>query len=234
MEQRNTEPVWTFEDLGILLGAVLPCLIVAALMAKLLAMVIPQKGVVTAISQIVIYVGVAGSLYMILQARYGLEFWKAMDWRAPWRHMALTAILGPFLALAMALLALVLGTRQEAMAIDALMKDRWSIVAIGIAATTIGPVFEELIFRGFVQPLFVRSLGLAGGLIATALPFALLHGPQYNWRWQLILILALASTAFGLVRHFTGSTAASSLTHAAYNLTFMAGSILQGDKLNPS
>ena len=29
-------------------------------------------------------------------------------------------------------------------------------------------------------------------------------------------------------------TAASSLTHAAYNLTFMAGSILQGDLLNRS
>jgi membrane protease YdiL (CAAX protease family) len=73
--------------------------------------------------------------------------------------------------------------------------------------------------------LFVRSLGLAGGLIATALPFSLLHGPQYNWNWQRLVILTLASIAFGYVRHKTGSTAASSLTHAAYNLTFMAGLI---------
>ncbi len=234
MERRDSEPVWNYEDLGILLGAVLPCLVVAALSAKLLSFVVPQKGVVTAVSQVLIYVGVSGSLYMMLKARYGLDFWTAMDWHVPWRHMALTALLGPTLALGMAMLAFFLRTSQETMAIDALMKDRWSVIAIGIAATTIGPVFEELMFRGFAQPLFVRSLGLVGGIVATAIPFALLHGPQYNWKWQLVLILALASIVFGIVRHKTGSTAASSLTHAAYNLTFMAGSILQGDLLNRS
>ena len=218
MERRDSEPVWNYEDLGILLGAVLPCLVVAALSAKLLSFVVPQKGVVTAVSQVLIYVGVIGSLYMMLKARYGLDFWAAMDWHVPWRHMALTALLGPTLALGMAILAFVLRTSHETMAIDSLMKDRWSVIAIGIAATTVGPVFEELMFRGFAQPLFVRSLGLMGGIVATAIPFALLHGPQYNWKWQLVLILALASIVFGIVRHKTGSTAASSLTHAAYNL----------------
>lgn len=227
MQEREGEPVWTYEDLGILLGAVLPCLVLAALAAKLMSFVIPQKGVVTALSQVLIYGGVSGSLYMILERRYGLNFWEAMQWRVPWRRMALTALLGPALALAMAFLALALRTPQEAMALDALMQDRMSIIAIGLAATTIGPLFEELIFRGFAQPLFVRSLGLAGGLLATALPFSLLHGPQYNWNWQRLLILTLASVAFGIVRHKTGSTAASSLTHAAYNLTFMAGLIFK-------
>jgi membrane protease YdiL (CAAX protease family) len=227
MQEREGEPVWTYEDLGILLGAVLPCLVLAALAAKLMSFVIPQKGVVTALSQVLIYGGVSGSLYMILHTRYGLDFWEAMQWRVPWRRMALTALLGPALALAMAFLALALRTPQEAMALDALMQDRMSVIAIGLAATTIGPLFEELIFRGFAQPLFVRSLGLAGGLLATALPFSLLHGPQYNWNWQRLLILTLASVAFGIVRHKTGSTAASSLTHAAYNLTFMAGLIFK-------
>ena len=156
----------------------------------------------------------------------------AMAWRVPWRGMASTALLGPALALGMALIAVGLNTPRETTALDALVKDRWSLIAIGIAATTFGPVFEEIIFRGFAQPLFVRSLGLVGGLIATSLPFALLHGPQYNWNWKLLLSLTLASVAFGFVRYRTGSTAASSLTHAAYNLTFMAGIILQGDALN--
>jgi membrane protease YdiL (CAAX protease family) len=234
MDRHDSGPVWNYEDLGILLGSVFPCVVVAALSAKLLSFVMPQKGVVAAISQILIYVGVSGSLYMMLKARYGMDFWAAMDWRVPWRHMTLTALLGPILAVMMALLAFFLRTSRETMALDSLMKDRWSVIAIGIAATTIGPVFEELMFRGFAQPLFVRSLGLVGGIVATAVPFALLHGPQYNWKWQLMLILALASIVFGIVRHLTGSTAASSLTHSAYNLTFMAGSILQGDLLNRS
>jgi membrane protease YdiL (CAAX protease family) len=225
MGHRDGEVAWNYEDLGIVLGAVLPCLVVAAIIAKLLSYVVPQKGVVAAISQIVIYAGVLGCLYITLKLRHGVAFWTAMDWNIPWRRMALTALLGPGLALAMGLFSLLLRTPQEAMALDALLTDRASIIAIGLAATTIGPIFEELIFRGFAQPLFVRSLGLAGGLIATALPFSLLHGPQYNWNWQRLVILTLASIAFGYVRHKTGSTAASSLTHAAYNLTFMAGLI---------
>lgn len=234
MERSDSEPVWNYEDLGLMLGALLPCLVLAGLVAELLSFVIPQKGVVTAISQTVIYVGVIGSLYLLLRSRYGLDFWRAMDWRVPWRRMMLTAMLGPLLAISMAILAAILRTSPETMAIDALMKDRLSVIAIGLAATTIGPVFEELIFRGFAQPLLVRSLGLAGGIVATAIPFALLHGPQYNWKWQLVVILALASMVFGIIRHKTGSTAASALTHATYNMTFMAGSILQGDLLNRS
>lgn len=227
MMERDPDPVWTYEDLGIMLGAVLPALLIAAVAAKLLSFAVPQKGVVTAVSQVLIYLGVAGSLRLLLRMRYGLDFWPAMAWRVPWQGMASTALLGPALALGMALIAVGLNTTRETMAIDALIKDRWSMIAIGIAATTAGPIFEEIMFRGFAQPLFVRSLGLMGGLVATALPFSLLHGPQYNWNWKLLLILTLASISFGYVRHRTGSTAASSLTHAAYNLTFMAGMIFR-------
>ncbi len=222
-------PLWTYEDLGILLGAALPCLVVSALSAKLLGFVIAQKGVVAALSQLLLYGGLLGCLYLVLSLRHGLSFWQALSWRVPWAGMLLTGLLGPALAVTLGLLALLLRARKETVAMDALLQDPWSILAIGIAASTAGPIFEELVFRGFAQPLFVRSLGLAGGLLATALPFSLLHGPQYNWNWQRLLLLTLASIVFGLVRQRTGSTAASSLTHAAYNLTFLAGMIFQGD-----
>jgi membrane protease YdiL (CAAX protease family) len=229
MTASQESPLWTYEDLGLLLGAALPCLVVSALSAKLLGLFIPQKGVVAALSQVILYAGLLGCLRLILSWRRGLSFWPALHWRLPWQGMLLTGLLGPLLALTMGLLALLLGAKKETVAMDALLGDRWSVIAIGIAASTAGPVFEELVFRGFAQPLLVRSLGLAGGLLATALPFSLLHGPQYNWNWQRLLLLTLASAVFGLVRQRTGSTAASSLTHAAYNLTFLAGMIFQGD-----
>jgi uncharacterized protein len=229
---KTEDPAWTYEDLGILMGMLLPSLVVAALVGKAAGAFLPQKGVVTVLMQVCIYAGVMGSLFMLLRVRYGLDFWKAMAWNVPWRGMARTAMLGPTLAFSLALLAVYLDTPTEKMAIDDLLKDRRSMWAIGLAATTIGPLFEELLFRGFAQPLLVRSLGVIGGLVVTSLPFSLLHGPQYNWGWQRLLVLTLASIVFGLVRWWTGSTAASTLTHAAYNLTFMAGMIFQGDKLN--
>ena len=38
------------------------------------------------------------------------------------------------------------------------------------------PFFEELIFRGFLQPLLVQNLGDRGGVFLTSLVFALPHG----------------------------------------------------------
>jgi membrane protease YdiL (CAAX protease family) len=104
------------------------------------------------------------------------------------------------------------------------------LILTGLFGVSIGPLCEELAFRGFLMPLLIRSLGAWAGVLITALPFALLHGPQYSWSWQHIVLLALAGTAFGLVRHLSGSTAAAVMTHATYNLTFFSALVMQGSE----
>ena len=93
----------------------------------------------------------------------------------------------------------------------------------GIFSVILGPVTEELAFRGFFMPLLIRALGAPAGIILTALPFALLHGPEYAWAWQYVLLIGAAGAAFGWVRYGTGSTLASAMMHSTYNLTFFAG-----------
>src|SRR5256885_2249784 len=78
---------------------------------------------------------------------------------------------------------------------------------VATLAVTLGPVSEELIFRGFLFPLLARTFGVVVAILGAALPFALLHGPQYAWSWRHILLVLLAGCAFGWVRHRTGSTA---------------------------
>jgi len=51
---------------------------------------------------------------------------------------------------------------------------------IGVFGVTIGPLCEELIFRGFLMPLLTRSFG-ALPASAAAVPFALMHGEEYAW-----------------------------------------------------
>jgi membrane protease YdiL (CAAX protease family) len=67
------------------------------------------------------------------------------------------------------------------------------------------------------------------GIILTALPFALLHGPEYAWSWRHVLLIAVAGCAFGLIRYRTGSTASSAIAHAAYNSTFFAAMLVSGE-----
>ncbi len=95
----------------------------------------------------------------------------------------------------------------------------------------IGPVCEELAFRGFLMPLLVRSFGPIPGIFGAALPFAVLHGDQYAWTWQYLALVALAGAVFGWLRYRTHSTLASALMHSTYNATFYAAFIFGGAKI---
>jgi membrane protease YdiL (CAAX protease family) len=115
---------------------------------------------------------------------------------------------------------------------DLLLSDRTSMLLMAVFATTLGPVCEELAFRGFLQPLLVRSLGSVAGILLAAVPFGLLHLQQYGWSWRHVLLITLAGVAFGWMRQISGSTKASAVMHAAYNFLFFAGALLaQGNKL---
>jgi membrane protease YdiL (CAAX protease family) len=77
--------------------------------------------------------------------------------------------------------------------------------------------------------LFAKTFGAAAGIVLSALPFALLHGGQYQWAWQQITLVGIAGLAFGFVRSRTGSTAASTILHSCFNLTqFVAFLALRG------
>jgi hypothetical protein len=104
-----------------------------------------------------------------------------------------------------------------------LMKDRTSAILMAFFGVTIAPLTEELVFRGFVQPLLVRSLGAVPGILLAAIPFGVLHYHEYGNSWRHAVLIGLAGAAFGWMRHRTGSTQSSTLMHASYNaLIFFA------------
>lgn len=231
-EETPQSPAWSYEDLALLLGLLVPGVIVASLVGTALSHWLPQKGVVAVLGQLVLYAFLLGGLLLLLRLKYDLPFWESLAWRFPFPGVVQTFFAGPLLAISLTLLAVALNAPRGGMDLDKLTRDRASLIAIGIGATTIGPLVEELLFRGFAQPLLVRTFGLWGGILAASLPFALVHGPQYHWSWQHLLLLTLASISFGAVRHRTGSTAASTLLHAAYNFTYLMALIGAGDRLD--
>lgn len=81
-------------------------------------------------------------------------------------------------------------------------------LALGIV---IVPLCEELLFRGFLQPVLVRRLGARVGVVLTAVAFASLHGVA-----AFVPITALA-LLLGLFAQRTGRIHASWVVHAAHN-----------------
>jgi len=98
-----------------------------------------------------------------------------------------------------------------------------TLILVGVFSTTLGPLCEELAFRGFLMPLLAETFGVAIGIVLAALPFAVAHAPQYAHSWRHVALIGLAGVAFGWNRFRTGSTASTTFMHAAYNLVIFAG-----------
>ena len=225
-ERPPREPFWSWEDLLVFVFLALPSLVIAGLVTTWVRLVAPAALPTKAAQQIGAQFLAYGlwfiGLWALLKSKYDRPFWKSLGWRFPAPRFWRWALAGPYLAVGVAVLGAILRTPDIRMPFKDLLSDRSSIILIGVFAVTFGPICEELVFRGFMFPLAARLAGPPVGAVLTALPFALLHGPQYAWSWRHILVVAVAGTAFGWARHRTGSTVASTLMHATYNLTMFA------------
>jgi len=97
-----------------------------------------------------------------------------------------------------------------------------------VFAVTLGPLMEELFFRGFLYPVLARRLGVILGIVLTALPFGLMHYLQYR-SWAAVLIIVLVGVVLTTVRAVTKSVASSFLAHVGYNGALMALTALATD-----
>jgi CAAX protease family protein len=217
-------PFWSYEDLGLFIGSVIPVFLLTVLIVKVVP--IPGGAVQAMVYQSLIYALLLGVLYLVVAWRYQQPFWGSLGWTA-FRLPFLCAAVGPALAIATSTLGVLLKAPPIPSPIEDLISDRRSLFVMMLFLTVFGPVFEELLFRGFLFPLLARSLGPWPGILLAATPFALVHGSQYHWSWQHLTIVGLAGVVFGLVRYKTGSTAAATLAHTGYNATLFVGFLIQ-------
>ncbi len=85
-----------------------------------------------------------------------------------------------------------------------------------------GPVAEEILFRGYLQPKLERSAGKWVGLVITSILFGIAHLPKIYLRQAstppLVPEAFLLGFVFGIIRDRTGSIYYGMLCHMAYNL----------------
>ncbi len=228
---REARAFWGFEDVLLFFGLSLPALLLANGLVRLLQWSLPQVFATKAMQvlpmQFVFYLLLFAILWTLMRLRYRRPVLRSLGWTYPFPWRWTVMLLGPVLAFALSALGAALKAPVLPMTFDEMAQDRLSIVLLGIFVTTLGPICEEVVFRGFLYPVIAGVAGAAAGIVFAALIFGMLHGPQYSWSWQHVLVVSAAGIAFGFARWSTGSTAASALLHATYNLTVFAGFLLQ-------
>jgi membrane protease YdiL (CAAX protease family) len=225
-------PFWNWQDFLIFAGLALPSMLLGLFIGQGLLSLIPgftpTKAMKALPGQFLGYLIWYIELRWLLLARYDRPFWASLNWRRPKESILRYIALGFVLTVCVIILGAMLRTPQVKTPMDDLMEGSGSIALVGFSAVALAPVCEELAFRGFLQPLLAHAFGMWPGIFLTSLPFALLHGAQYKWSWQHLALLTLAGSMFGWVRYRSGSTLASTVTHASYNFSYFLTFILLG------
>lgn len=181
-----------------------------------------QEGLALLVAEFIGYALVFLALW-ILFARHGKPLFESLAWiPQPFqtRHLV---VLGVALAALVIVLGNLLGIPNTETPFDKLLTDAASRIGIAVFGVTLGPIIEELLFRGFLQPVMVDSLGVLPGILVTSVLFGALHLEQNADIWQSGVLITVVGFVLGVVRHVSGSTRASAITHISYNaLPFLA------------
>jgi CAAX protease family protein len=81
----------------------------------------------------------------------------------------------------------------------------------------VAPLFEEIIFRGFLFKVLTAMGGAAVAVPITAGLFALLHIPQLWGSWAGIGLIFVVGFVLSFIRYRTNSLIPSFIVHTAYN-----------------
>jgi membrane protease YdiL (CAAX protease family) len=215
------DPFWGYADVFLVAGLALPCMFAGfgivrlAMWAAHLHSGLPAVEAVT--EMLVGYALLFGALSLIFRVQYDRPFWRSLGWKDTRIPPVVCVAAGFATTVGLGIFAWLIHSPPTSGPMVEMMKNHTALVVMAIFGTTVAPLAEELAFRGFLQPLLVRNLGAIGGIALASALFGALHLSEYGDSWRSALLVALAGAAFGCMRHFTGSTAAATIMHAAFN-----------------
>jgi len=223
------DPVWSGGDVLwiLVLTAVTFILMQVLVIPRLFLLVYPhaspmellQKPALALLSQLLVYGVMAFYMVLLVEGKHHTRFWLAIRWN--WPGVAGVSFIGVgVLMLGFDLLGRFLPMPKNT-PFDQFFERPFDAYLTAAFAVTLGPLMEELFFRGFLYPVVARRWGAAWGILLTALPFGLMHFFQYGNSWGAVLIVFMVGVVLTAVRAMTKSVAASFLAHVGYNGTLM-------------
>jgi membrane protease YdiL (CAAX protease family) len=204
---RVMQPYWGYEDIGIFFF-VLVLLAALVRLAVRMHFLSPSELVTPSL-------GVQGSIIVLLTiALFGILKWRhrqpvvrPLGWVVP-GALQTTVALAAGIAFALGITFFTHLRRQVMPTIP--------VIDFLVLGLFLGPILEESLFRGCLLPVVARTFGRVFAVIATALLFAVFHGPTdlAHWFW-----FTATGVAYGWVRLASQTTTAAAFMHATYNLT---------------
>jgi uncharacterized protein len=224
----NENPIWSGWDVVVIAGATLGILFLAQLAVVFAAVrfthprqswvEVAQKPALALIAELVAYATVAIYMFLLVEVKYHSRFWPSIRWNWPGgKGISLMGIgvlmlgfdaLGRFLPM------------PKTTPFDQFFDSPMDAYLTAAFAITLGPLMEEIFFRGFLYPVLARRLGAFWAVVLTALPFGGMHYLQYQ-SWAAVLIIILVGVVLTAIRAVTKSVASSFLAHVGYNATLM-------------
>lgn len=212
-------PFWGYAEVLVVVALFLPAIYIGGLVVRAGASYLhfnPELGLPLLIAEFLGY-GVVFLAMRFLFGRYDEPLLPSLGW-IPQNFKPLHLVVTGFaLAFVVVLLGNILGFPNVQTPFDKLLSDPVSRVAIAIVGVTLAPIVEELLFRGFLQPVLVESFGVFSGILATSILFGGMHLMQNAFVWQSGVLITVVGFVLGVIRHISGSTRASAITHVAYN-----------------
>ena len=220
------KPFWGYLDLALVLGLLFAFVALILLVAAGFVFALPSlrqdQAQLLLPTQIALYAAVYLSLRLVFAMRHSKRVLGSLGWCAARINLFVVGLGGIVLAFIVAGLATLVHTPKVPSPVESLMDSPVLLSLFGLMAVTIAPFFEELFFRGFLQPLLTRSLGVIAGIVLTGAVFGSLHAPEYSFAWQYAVAVSLVGIVLGWLRVRTDSIIPCTVMHGAYNSVFVA------------
>ena len=129
-------PFWSYEDLALLLAAILPCGIVALLLPRLFG--VTSKGGGTLIIQSAFFGLLLTVLYLLVSKRYQQPFWRSMAWSWPVPGWLWCVVGGPILTFVVSALGALLHAPEVPDPVKQLITGRASLLIVMLFAVVSG------------------------------------------------------------------------------------------------
>ena len=164
-------------------------------------------------------------VYYIIVRKYKTSFLKALgiDFKKIGKNFLQGLLVAALVIFATSAISYIFGLFTSSAPVNPYgnySKEKMEVISMFAILTA--PFFEEILFRGFIQPVFVKQGGAFFGIMLASLIFAFSHSQYLNYDSAFVGVFAIG-IVLGYTRHLTGSIMPGIFAHLINNLLAVLG-----------